>query len=250
MNHNDVNSRFCNSYPLYTAVLNYYKLEEKQAILLFGKNWLQDLTVDDDIIYWNVKSIIDRIRNNHEYRKKLFPYFESSLDFIKRIIFKNKKYRTKRSDFYNIFNWNFHDFEFDVDFDECEINKFWKIYDKFRNVSGKYQKYFDEYKKHIMMGDEHFDYLSNVNLEDEITHNENTYDENYEKYFNEELKNAFVVLDLDIGSPLNLIKKRYHDLTLKYHPDRNLSSESTRKMTEINNAMDIILNHFGQGAVV
>ena len=37
------------------------------------------------------------------------------------------------------------------------------------------------------------------------------------------------------------MKERYRELSLKYHPDRNISTDTTTKMTEINSAYEIIM---------
>ena len=37
------------------------------------------------------------------------------------------------------------------------------------------------------------------------------------------------------------IKKTYRKLSLKYHPDKNKTSDTTVKMTEINSAYEIIM---------
>ena len=36
-------------------------------------------------------------------------------------------------------------------------------------------------------------------------------------------------------------RERYRELSLKYHPDRNKSADTTTKMTEINSAYEIIM---------
>lgn len=267
--------------PFYTTILNRYDLDEKQAIILFGSDWLQNLSSDDHIIYGNVQAIVQRIRKNPDYRKKLYPYFERTLKFIKKIIDKNKKNNYLNLDFRDVFNWDYEGFAFDVFYDDYEIEKFWKIYDRFRDVSGKYAKYFDEYKKEILVNesknseeyeeyeeyddekfqaldedldeDEEYEDEEEANDEtDEENDEENDYDSEDENEQNESenslLENAYHVLDLGVGATVREIKIRYRELTLKFHPDRNKSSESTKKMTEINNAVEMLLEHLRQGA--
>lgn len=52
---------------------------------------------------------------------------------------------------------------------------------------------------------------------------------------------AFSVFDLKADSTYEDIKKRYRELSLKFHPDRNKTAESTKKMAEINSAYEILM---------
>lgn len=54
-------------------------------------------------------------------------------------------------------------------------------------------------------------------------------------------KNPYEVLGVDKGASDADIKKAYHKLVMKYHPDKNQgSAESEEKFKEINNAFDIL----------
>ena len=56
------------------------------------------------------------------------------------------------------------------------------------------------------------------------------------------LSKYFQILNCSYGSTIEEIKKQYRKLVLKYHPDKNNSSEfSTRKMAELNTAYEEIL---------
>ena len=45
------------------------------------------------------------------------------------------------------------------------------------------------------------------------------------------------------------IKTKYRELTLKFHPDKNKSVDSTTKMAEINNAYDFIMMSIAHSTV-
>ena len=57
----------------------------------------------------------------------------------------------------------------------------------------------------------------------------------------EDIVEAFDIFGLTRESTKEQIKTRYRELTLKFHPDKNKSVDSTTKMTEINNAYEIIM---------
>ena len=61
----------------------------------------------------------------------------------------------------------------------------------------------------------------------------------------EDIAKAFETFGLSRESTKEQIKTKYRELTLKFHPDKNKSKDSTVKMTEINRAYEIIM-----GAVV
>ena len=73
------------------------------------------------------------------------------------------------------------------------------------------------------------------------------YDYNYENNWNnseineEDVVEAFDIFGLTRESTKDQIKTKYRELTLKFHPDKNKSVDATTKMTEINNAYEIIM---------
>ena len=52
---------------------------------------------------------------------------------------------------------------------------------------------------------------------------------------------SFQIFGLTRDSTMEQIKGKYRELSLKYHPDRNKSTDTTTKMTEINSAYEIIM---------
>jgi hypothetical protein len=65
--------------------------------------------------------------------------------------------------------------------------------------------------------------------------------ENYSEINDEEITEAFDIFGLTRESTKYQIKTKYRELTLKFHPDKNKSKDSTTKMTEINKAYEIIM---------
>lgn len=54
------------------------------------------------------------------------------------------------------------------------------------------------------------------------------------------MKNLYSILGISHEAPLAEVKKVYHSLALKYHPDRNKSENATKKFREINAAYSIL----------
>jgi len=83
--------------------------------------------------------------------------------------------------------------------------------------------------------------------EEEKRWGEGDYDYNYQNYddsseVNEKkITQSFQIFGLTRDSTMEQIKERYRELSLKYHPDRNKSADTTTKMTEINSAYEIIM---------
>ncbi|AKU80131.1 J domain-containing protein [Spiroplasma turonicum] len=83
-------------------------------------------------------------------------------------------------------------------------------------------------------------------IKDESTSNSyNNYNNNYRNINideeQEKLINAYKVLGSKPSDDNQTIKKNYRKLAKEYHPDRNKSSNAKRKMAEINNAYDLIM---------
>ncbi|QBQ08061.1 DnaJ family protein [Spiroplasma gladiatoris] len=87
---------------------------------------------------------------------------------------------------------------------------------------------------------------------EESQHEEKYYQENQQQdnwsssqdFANEfeiKLKNAYKCLGLNSDASDAEIKKKYRQLAKKYHPDVNSSKEAQNKMSEINNAYDLIM---------
>jgi len=83
--------------------------------------------------------------------------------------------------------------------------------------------------------------------EEEKRWGEGDYDYDYQNYddsseVNEKkITQSFQIFGLTRDSTMEQIKGKYRELSLKYHPDRNKSTDTTTKMTEINSAYEIIM---------
>ena len=62
----------------------------------------------------------------------------------------------------------------------------------------------------------------------------------------EDIAKAFDTFGLARESTKEQIKTKYRELTLKFHPDKNKSKDSTVRMTEINRAYEIIMGAIAQ----
>ena len=62
----------------------------------------------------------------------------------------------------------------------------------------------------------------------------------------EDITKAFDTFGLARESTKEQIKTKYRELTLKFHPDKNKSKNTTVKMTEINRAYEIIMGAIAQ----
>jgi molecular chaperone DnaJ len=57
-------------------------------------------------------------------------------------------------------------------------------------------------------------------------------------------KNYYDVLEVHIHAPIEEIRKSYHRLALKYHPDRNNEPGTDIKFKEINEAAEVYFIFF------
>lgn len=54
------------------------------------------------------------------------------------------------------------------------------------------------------------------------------------------MKNYYAILGIDKNSDIELIKKAYRNLALKYHPDKNKDYNASKKFIEITEAYEIL----------
>jgi len=66
-----------------------------------------------------------------------------------------------------------------------------------------------------------------------------------------QLTKCFEILQVESGAPWQVVKKSYYSLAKRLHPDLNpLSPEAESKFKEINQAFQILRNHFGSPSVM
>ena len=56
--------------------------------------------------------------------------------------------------------------------------------------------------------------------------------------------NVYTIFEIEKGSTFQQFKRSYHGLSLKYHPDKNKTPEAIPKIREINNAYEVVKNHY------
>lgn len=56
------------------------------------------------------------------------------------------------------------------------------------------------------------------------------------------LPESYRILGLQPGASVKEVKRAHRRLALAYHPDKNLSIDTTEQMCQLNNARDVIMN--------
>lgn len=178
------------------------------AELIFGKRWERILGKQEIEFFYDVWSIEIKLTydNYGRYRKKLGSLYSKVLEIIRIVDEENpEQARHKGSQS--------------------------RTYQTFDGSEDLWEEVFDE---------------SDADFEDQYTstgYDETDSDDYVESGLDDQSKIqwAFTVLGLKEGTAPDDIKKRYKELTLQYHPDRNHSHDATRKMAEINNAYEVLM---------
>ena len=219
--------KFIDNESGYKEFLEKFELEEKQAFTIFGKYWYYILSQNDDTLYWNVQRSILRIKRSSNYRMRLEPYFESTIEFFEKVFLNNSELNLISDfQFNDVFMWNY-----DLSFEDSDDTYFWNYYKIFGQKSGKYSKIFEDIiNSHYNPGSK---YEESDN--EESDNEENYYEESYDKVLN-----AYNILKINHTSTLKEIHTKYRKLCLKYHPDKNKSSDANEVMMKINDAYQIL----------
>ena len=255
--------KFIENEPDYNEFLNKFGLEEKQAFSIFGKYWYYVISRENNELFWNVQRSILRIKRSSKYRNRLEPYFESTLGFFENVLERYSGTISEGFKFKDIFEW-----DYNLSFNDPHDIYFWEEVKRFSSVAGKYSEFFEKvidshYDESILEedfdedSDEEEDEYEDREYEEreyedreyeEREYEEREYEEReYEETENEVSANvlqAYEVLELQFPASREQIKKRYRVLSLKYHPDRNKSQDTTEIMKNINNAYEIINQTF------
>ena len=136
--------------------------------------------------------------------------------------------------------------EIDVEFDynSRSRKKFGQLYSKvlqiiqivmeenadMREEEGKHYRY--SYDDDFKWNYDDYDYKNHYSDDSDIN--------------DEDIVEAFDTFGLTRESTKEQIKTKYRELTLKFHPDKNKSKNTTVKMTEINRAYEIIMGAIAQ----
>ena len=170
--------------------------------------------------------------------------FQISPDEAK-IIF-GKTWRTKLGKQEWEFYYTVRYIEIDVEFDynNRARKKFGQLYSKvlqiiqivmeenadMREEEGKHYRY--SYDDNFKWNYDDYDYKNHYDDDSDID--------------DEDITKAFDTFGLTRESTKEQIKTKYRELTLKFHPDKNKSKNTTVKMTEINRAYEIIMGAIAQ----
>ena len=164
-----------------------------------------------------------------------------------RIIF-GKTWRSKLGkqewEFYYVVRYIEIDIEFD--YNNRARRKFGQLYSKvlqiiqivmeenadMREEEGKQYKYSGYSYDDFNWDDDGYDYKNHYGDDSDID--------------DQDIVKAYETFGLSRESTKEQIKSKYRELTLKFHPDKNKSKDSTVKMTEINRAYEIIMGAVAQ----
>ena len=189
--------------------LEKYQITPAEAKIIFGSAWRAKLGKQEWEFYYVVRYIeIDfEFDYNNRFRNKYGHLYSKVLQIIKIVMDENADLREKEGKRYRYDRQTYDDF----DWDSYERDNYdWNNYDwKYKDYNNK----------------SNFNQKSNFN--------------------NEDITKAYDLFGLTKESTKEQIKTKYRELTLKFHPDKNKSKDSTIKMTEINRAYEIIIEVLG-----
>jgi hypothetical protein len=199
---------------LKSELLAKFDFTESQAKILFKRGWYKKLSLNSEKLFWKIQDLIIDIRFKPEFRTKIYPFFDKVLRFLDDI-YQEQSELAKEYDykFKEIFEWEGVNFY---------LKSSWEEYNRFKEKSPKYKKYFGKYEADWKNG---------------------KYDDHWSGFFkwaaeieggvDSEIVDAFKVLGLDESSTAKQIKGRFKELILKYHPDRNSDLESEEMTKKI-----------------
>ena len=194
--------------------LEKYQITPAEAKIIFGSTWRAKLGKQEWEFYYVVRYIeIDfEFDYNNRFRNKYGHLYSKVLQIIKIVMDENADLREKEGKQYRYDRQTYDDF----DRDSYEKNNYdWNNYD--------WNNY--DYNNKDYNNKSNFNQKSNFN--------------------NEDITKAYDLFGLTKESTKEQIKTKYRELTLKFHPDKNKSKDSTIKMTEINRAYEIIIEVLG-----
>jgi hypothetical protein len=186
--------------------LRKFRISEADAEVIFGKRWKSILGKPEWKFFYDVWGLDIKITYDYNGRyKKKFGNLYSKVIEIIRIVDEENPRMAAGKNRRNGYSWSEHS---------------WYGYDFSSN------SYDDDYQ---------YDESQDSGYQE---FNENNIDD-------EKISWAYAIMELNPNSTAAEIKTRYRELALKYHPDRNKSPDSTKKMSEIINAYEVLTNVVG-----
>ena len=140
------------------------------------------------------------------------------------------------------FYWiiRFIEIDFENDYNNNYRNKYGSVYSKVLQII----KIVMEENADLREEEEQNKHESGQDEDSNWDNNDYDYNNNYNddsQISDDDIIAAFEIFELTRDSTKEQIKRKYRELVLKFHPDKNKSNDSTVKMTEINRAYEIIM---------
>jgi hypothetical protein len=197
--------------------LKKFKITESDAEIIFGKRWKSILGKPEHLFFYDVWKLDIKITCDlGRFKTRLGHLYSKVLEIIRIVDEENpEQARGKKSR-------------------KSYTHSKYGEYD-YRNNSYNYGYDRSDYNGYGFDDEDDED--------DNYEYDEGSFNNNYEEQ--EKLGWAYSVFGLNRNVTITEIRSRYRELSLKYHPDRNKSSDATLKMAEINNAYDLLSKFVG-----
>ena len=202
--------------------LEKFSISENDAEIIFGKNWKKTLAKPEHLFFFDVWTLEIKVIYDPYggYKARLGHLYSKLLEIVRIVDEENPelargKKSQKSKNYSSEYNYN--------------SRQSYGNYD--------YNEFFDEDEDDDDEDEEDDEFDDDYEFEDDA------FTDDYED--GEKLKWAFSIFGLTRSATISEIKSRYRELSLKYHPDRNQSPDATLKMTEINNAYELLSKFVG-----
>ncbi|MDA1347209.1 MAG: DnaJ domain-containing protein [Crenarchaeota archaeon] len=224
--------------------LTKFGISESDAEIIFGKIWRKTLGKQEWEFFYDVWSLDIKITFDSygKFREELGNLYSKLLEIIRIVDEENPEMSSKKDKK----NWQSSSHR-----RSYSDKKNWQSSSFFREF---YRRSYSSYERSDDDSDDEFDDDSDDEFDDDSDDvfddefdddSDNDSDDEYNQSFTDfkfpsKISWAWSILELASNSPFSEIKKRYRELSLKYHPDRNKSPFATKKMVEINEAYEVL----------